>query len=618
MKSISFFLLFFFSSHCYFAQTVNLSVDPSLERKPISPWIYGRNNNLSGNPSQPTTLTNLTRYRDAGLRMFREGNGNNSTKYNWKRKLTSHPDWYNNVYSQDWDYKASVLLNQTGNTMGLFSFQLLGKVASSNQYNFNDWAYNNSQYWSGVTNNWAGGGGPDAGNGNPDLYLMNWPADSTTAIIPYWKNTLGYNMERLKYWSMDNEPEIWQYTHDDAIGAITADQYLEKYITVAKKARELYPDIKLIGPISPNEWQWYAWNNTKVTDPDDGNQYCWMEYFIKKIAKEQNASGIKLLDVLAVHFYPNTQSNIDLTLQLHRVWFDRDYIYPQANGVKLSGTSGWDNNINKEYFFGRCEDWLTKYMGTDHKVSFGVTECGAINTNPNVVSCWYASHLGTFANNGVEIFTPWDWYTGQWEILNLFSNYFGKIAVKTTSDNETFVSGYSSVSADGDSLMIAIVNRDKSNSRPVRINLNNYIPSASVVNGFRISGLPSTETFNSKTSNALQNLTFNITEASIEFTAPSLSVTMIQIPTDSPVTGAWSEKFFDLKLYPNPGSDKLFLHSGEQGEYKLTIRDALGKTILEKRMKSGDGLDISSVIKGVYFIEIGKQDESKVIKFIKE
>lgn len=59
-------------------------------------------------------MTALTwqRYRDAGITMFRESGGNNSTKYNWRKKLTSHPDWYNNVYAHDWDYAARSLQDQ--------------------------------------------------------------------------------------------------------------------------------------------------------------------------------------------------------------------------------------------------------------------------------------------------------------------------------------------------------------------------------------------------------------------------------------------------------------------------------------------------------------------------
>ncbi|MBY0424737.1 MAG: glycoside hydrolase family 44 protein, partial [Cytophagales bacterium] len=348
------------------------------------------------------------------------------TKYNWRAKLSSHPDWYNNVYSHDWDYSASQLLAKTTNTKALYGFQLLGYAASNKTNNFNDWAYNGSAWTSAVNNNWAGGGGPtsvggNGGNGNPNLYLKPWPADSTVGILDHWFSSLGLDSTRLKYWNMDNEPEIWDGTHDDIVTSpMAAETFLQKYFAVAKAARAKFPGIKLTGPVTPNEWQWYAWNNSKVTGTD-GNKYPWMEYFIKRIGEEQAASGVRLLDVLDIHVYPGTQSNPALTLQLHNIWFDSTWVYSGANGVKLVGPLGWNASVNKEYFFTRCNNWLRKYIGPNHGVTFGVSEYGAIANNgsedPNIIANWYASHLGTFANNKVELFTPWDWYIGQWEVL---------------------------------------------------------------------------------------------------------------------------------------------------------------------------------------------------------
>ena len=51
-----------------------------------------------------------------------------------------------------------------------------------------------------------------------------------------------------KYWSMDNEPEIWEGTHDDVYPVQPdAEEFMQKYFEVAKKARASYPGIKLIG-----------------------------------------------------------------------------------------------------------------------------------------------------------------------------------------------------------------------------------------------------------------------------------------------------------------------------------------------------------------------------------
>src|SRR4051812_37178409 len=88
------------------AQTVTVTVDANAGRKTISPNIYGKNNNVSDDPGLPTSAAQWRFYRDAGLRFSRENGGNNSSTYNWRKKIACHPDWYNNVYPTNWDHAA--------------------------------------------------------------------------------------------------------------------------------------------------------------------------------------------------------------------------------------------------------------------------------------------------------------------------------------------------------------------------------------------------------------------------------------------------------------------------------------------------------------------------------
>jgi len=151
----------------------------------------------------------------------------------------------------------------------MWAFQLIGKVASNKNNNFNDWSYNQSQWWSGVAQNLAGGGTANAAgggvatvNGNPLLYTMDWPADSTVEVLNHWFGSkgIGLNSSNFQYWNMDNEPEIWSGTHDDVMPTQqAATDFMSNYFSVAKKARALYPGIKLCGPVTANEWQWYKW-----------------------------------------------------------------------------------------------------------------------------------------------------------------------------------------------------------------------------------------------------------------------------------------------------------------------------------------------------------------------
>ncbi len=601
------------------SQSINITVDATKNLHSISPWIYGRNNNTEG------TSADWKIYNDANLRMYRENGGNNTTKYNWTNGLCSHPDWYNNVYNDSWDVSANAFLSKSNkNAQILYGIPILGMVASNTKNNFDDWSYNSSQWWSGTSNNWAGGGGPTTGNGDPNKYLKNWPADSAVGIFDYWFKKKGFDPNRFMYWNMDNEPEVWKGTHDDiATSAITAEDYMQKYFAFAKAARAKFPNVKLLGPVSTNEWQWYHWNDDIVTDKNN-KTYTWLEYFIKRIAEEQKASGIRLLDVLDVHFYPGSANNPEITLQLHKLWFDTQWSYPLANGSKSLDLGGWNEDSTKEFLFERCNRWLNKYVGLNHGVNFSLSEYGAIgndNTDANVIACWYATHLGEFANHNVELFTPWDWYKGQWEVLSLFSNYYGQYSTATTSSNSDKVAAFSSLSSDGDSLMIVLVNKDQTNTQTANISLNHFTPSATTVGGFQLSDLGSTETYVSKVNNALKTKSFTISGTSISTSLPKLSVTMIRIPTAQPIATEVDDDQLSSKvyeLYPNPCRDKIFLDDRFAG-YKACIQDIYGRTLQYPiEVGSHKYIDVSMLQRGNYIINFSNDSDFVIHKIAKE
>ncbi|MBN1406249.1 MAG: T9SS type A sorting domain-containing protein [Calditrichaceae bacterium] len=614
---------------------VEITVDASQGRKPISPYIYGKNNSLSDNSSSPLSANSWELFRQAGLKMFRENGGNNATKYNWRRKLSSHPDWYNNVYAHDWDYEAQSLQDNMPDARGMWAFQLIGYAAANNQNNFNDWVYNGSQWWEGVANNWAGGGGPSEGEGDPELYLMEWPPDSTVGILDQWfgDTGLGFEEERFQYWNMDNEVEIWNNTHDDVMPtAISAEAYMQRFFDVAKKARAKFPEIKIVGPVPCNEWFWYNWSDGKVDY--NGSSYPWLEYFILRIAEEQDAAGIHLLDVLDVHFYPS-ESNADEIVQLHRIWFDEAYDYPGANGVKVTDPSGWNNNITNEYIFGRCGAWLEQYIGADHGVTFSVSETGLNTDDPDVVAVWYASNLGVFADNGIEFFTPWEWENEMWEVLHLFSRYAKNTRVISLSEDEETVSAYSSINSAGDSLTVILVNRLINSAQDVNVKIDDFSMEDGIYEALMLNDLSENMTFISHTNNALEEGTVSVVSDSFNITLPSLSITAVILNgegTTSAVEASKPQDYdFTLHNYPNPFNPiTTILYSVEtqnnmSQQVDLSIYNVLGQkicTLVSEKQKAGRyqvEWNASGLNSGVFIVQLisGLKSKSKKILLVK-
>lgn len=524
------------------AQTVHVTVDANQDRIAVSPYLYGRNGGLSHDAQQPLRESDWQFLRDSGVRMLREHGGNNGTKYNWQKKLTSHPDWYNNVYANDWDYAQSALQQHLPGVQSMWCFQLIGKVADNTQHNFNDWGYNQSQWWSGVGQNLAGGGtaNPAGGSkalkeGDPAQYLTDSSAATSTAILDHWikSSDLALDRSQFRYWNMDNEPEIWNGTHDDVMPTLpSVDAFLQRYFDYAKQARAKYPEIKLVGPVPANEWQWFNWGGNLVSA--DGKKYPWLEYFIKRVGEEQVRTGVRLLDVLDIHYYPGP-SDAATVVQLHRTFFDQTYANPDANAVhSVNGT--YDAAITQEYIFGRCQQWLDKYLGANHGVTLGLTETGIAITDAPVASVWYASTLGEFMKHGVEIFTPWSWQPGMWEVLHLYARYNYTTAVRGTSDDETTVSAYPTIDPVTGNATVILVNRSLTQTKPTSVSLAGLAIPDRAYPTLQLSNLPASETFVSHGNNALKSDAVAVVNGQFTLSLPPLSVTSVLLRPQADVT----------------------------------------------------------------------------------
>ena len=621
-------LAFKFSS----GQPVQITVNANSGKRLFSPYIFGKNNVLPSTFLNNGTNAEITKANEAGVRLVRQSGGNNSTKYNWRLKLSSHPDWYNNVYANNWDAAAKNLTDKMPGVQGMWSFQLLGKVAAKTNNNFPDWNYNGSQWWTGVNQNLAGGGvvNPAGGSkalveGNPDLYLVDWPADSTVGILDKWFGSggLGYDSTYYQYWNMDNEPEIWSGTHDDVMKTqLSAEDFMQSYFKVAKAARAKFPGIKIVGPVPANEWQWYRWGSDGI--PWNGKKYCWLEYFILRIAEEENASGIKLLDVLDIHYYPSSLDPAQL-VQFYRVFFDRNYIYPEANGVKTVN-GGWDSSQNKEYILARCNDWLVKYKGANHDVKLGVTETG-LNDNmkdANVVASWYASTMGDFMKNRVEIFTPWSWKPGMWETIHLFSRYSQEFIIDAVSGDETYVSAYPTLNETSDSMTIFLVNRHLTATKDIQIDVRDFTIKDEPIQLYTLSKLPTSETFVSHAQNALKSKQIAKPVYHISAQLEPLSVNAIVLRAAPTSANKIESSNFELNIYPNPANEKINLDfvTKEDKEVKIEIYNAIGQKFTTQAYqnlnfgKNHIETDVTALKTGIYWISVQTDSFIETKKFI--
>ena len=624
--------------------SVSVSVDASSGVMPVSPYLYGRNiycNEDRGDINDVTDtlsakeLGNLETYRQAGIRYLRMNNGNNATKHNWRKNLTSHPDFYNNVYKHNWDISAKKVLDNLPGVDAMYAFQLTGYVAFSMDYNFADWDWKQAHGKNAKQSlNLAGGGQvADDGEtlvqaGNSSLYLQEWPADSSAKILTHWKDELKYDMERLKYWSMDNEMELWRGTHDDLPldfpdnSTVAPERMINNYVAVAKAAKVRYPDVKLTGPVVANEWSWcnirYDNNSegkavTSFIKAPDRN-YCWLEYFIKRLGEEQKKTDIQLLDVFDLHWYP-TEKDYESWINWHRVFYDTTYNYPGANGIKRANeTCKWDETITKEYIFKRVDDWMKKYVGADYKYTFGFTETDFIaDMDAMTRAVVYASFMGTFMDHGVEIFTPWTWREGMYEVVHLFSRYGKEFRVNSPSSLDSLVSAYTTVNGAGDSMTVILVNRAENATQSVDLNVANFEIENGKYTTLTLSGI-SGETFVSHENNALKSGSVSVQSEKASLTLPAKSITAVLLKSNKPMTIALPQKATintNLIFHEN-GS--WFVDNTAGNVKRVEIFNSLGQRIfvLQNLLSGKVQLVTKGITAGRYLVRVQTSDKTEM------
>src|SRR6185503_18618955 len=126
---------------------------------------------------------------------------------------------------------------------------------------------------------------------------------------------------------------------------------------------------------------------------------------------------------------------------------------------------------------------------------------------------------------------------------------------------------------------VAVVNRDRNNSRSIDINLQNFTPSASTVTGHELANLGASETFVSHASNALVAKQYTVTNSHITFTAPKLSVTLIRIPASVASAVSQEDDRNEIFIFPNPATSSVNIRMEKPGPYSVRIMDMTGRVI---------------------------------------
>ncbi|MCC6730425.1 MAG: glycoside hydrolase family 44 protein [Chthonomonadales bacterium] len=273
----------------------------------------------------------------------------------------------------------------------------------------------------------------------------------------------------VRYYAMDNEPDLWAATHTDVHPVAPGyDELLSRFLDYGTAVKAVDPSASITGPVS---WGWTGY----VHSPRDAVAGNWggrpdrrahgdMEFvpwFLSQVRRHDARAGRRTLDVLDVHFYPQAAGVFQ---------GETDAL---TNALRLRSTRAlWDPAYRDESWIGeavrlvpRLREWARRhYPGT--KVAITEWNWGAdgtVNGGLAVAEC-----LGIFGREGLDLANYWTVPAAGSPGYNAFKLYrnpdgrgrgFGDVSVRARSQAPSAISCFASIDTRTGDLVTMLLNK---------------------------------------------------------------------------------------------------------------------------------------------------------------
>jgi hypothetical protein len=282
--------------------------------------------------------------------------------------------------------------------------------------------------------------------------------ESTPAMVANWVERLEADGLDPRFIAMDNEPELWGYTHYDVHPSCTTfEEVLDTYVIYARAIRAVDPDAELLGPVT---CCWFDYMDPKV-EPADGSDTDFVTWFLQHVRAADEEFGQRTLDVLDVHYYPQSG-----------VYNDDDD--PKTNARRLRSTRAlWDDSYTDESWIDRSIAFVPRmraladaaYPGT--RLAISEWNFGADDTINGALAI--ADVLGIYGREGVYLASYWfapDVDSPGYFAFKMHGNYddagsaFEGAVVPADSSEAGVVSSYALLDERADVLRVMLINKD--------------------------------------------------------------------------------------------------------------------------------------------------------------
>lgn len=444
--------------------TVSARIDVDSARAPISPYIYGSNQDRSGS-----------------VWTVRRWGGNRTTGYNWETNASNAgADWY---HSSDLYVVTSAGLpasdaaipgiavthhHEQSRAMGaasIITLQMAGYVAADTDGPVAEAETAPGDRWVPVefVKGSAFATEPDLEDGA--VYMDELVHRLVQRFGP------ASAPDGVRWYSLDNEPALWAHTHSrihpDPVGVA---ELVDRSVALAAAVKDIDPDAGILGPALYGMTAF----ETLQDAPDWGTVgagHDWLiDYYLAEMRQAELVAGRRLLDVLDVHWYPEARGD-------HRIT-DPAATTPADIVARLQAPRTlWDPTYTEDSWIGQ---WRGEYLPILPRLTAAIDEHYP-GTGLAITEYDYggggtisgglaqADVLGAFGRYGVDIATLWgidpeDSY--QAAGFRLYRDYdgaggaFGGTSVAADSDDRDSLSIWAAIEEDGATLHVVLINKN--------------------------------------------------------------------------------------------------------------------------------------------------------------